>query len=54
MVQRDNYRKLAQEAGGSTREQAWTAFRELAGAVAGIDPWAVSREMQFPEDVATD
>ena len=54
MVERHNYRKLAQEAGGSTRDQAWTAFRELVGAVAGIDPWAVSREMQFPEDVATD
>ncbi|MGA2184604.1 MAG: hypothetical protein ABSH47_16400 [Bryobacteraceae bacterium] len=51
MAQRDNYRKLAQEAGGSTRDQAWTAFRELVGAVAGIDPWAVNREMRFPEDV---
>jgi hypothetical protein len=47
-----NHQKLAQEAGGtSTKAQAWAAFRELVGSSAGIHPWAVKREMRFPEDL---
>lgn len=43
-----NYRKLTEEAGGSTPAQAWLAFREL---VACQTQLIVTREMRFPEDI---
>jgi hypothetical protein len=46
-----NHRKFAEAAGGTTREQAWDAIRELIARQAGISPSAVRREMRFPEEL---
>jgi len=46
-----NHHKLAMEAGGSTQEQAWRAFRELAGDATGIESAKIKRLMRFSEDL---
>lgn len=46
-----NQQKLAQEAGGSTVNQAWAAFRELLSGASGIRAASITREMRFPEDL---
>jgi hypothetical protein len=47
-----NQQKLAREAGGSTIDQAWAAFRELLSEASGITPASITREMRFPEDLS--
>lgn len=47
MVVKLNQAKLMREAGGSTVNQAWTAFRELLGRESGVPAAAISREMRF-------
>ena len=42
-----NQGKLAQEAGGSTANQAWTAFKELLSMETGVPAAAISREMRL-------
>jgi hypothetical protein len=46
-----NHQKLAREAGGSTRDQAWATFRELVSGVSGIPVASISRETRFREDL---
>jgi hypothetical protein len=46
-----NQQKLAREAGGSTVQQAWAAFRELLSEASGIGSAWITREMRFPEDL---
>lgn len=38
-------------AGGSTIDQAWTAFQELLSGASGIASAAITRQMRFPEDL---
>jgi hypothetical protein len=47
MVVKLNQAKLARDSGGSTVEQAWTAFKELIGQAAGVPAAAISREMRL-------
>lgn len=54
VVVRRNYQKLATEAGGSTKAQAWLTFRELISEATGIPAASVVREMRFPEDLGID
>jgi hypothetical protein len=49
-----NQAKLAQEAGGSTKNQAWQAFRELLGSATGRQASSITREMGFPEHLKTE
>jgi hypothetical protein len=46
-----NQQKLARDAGGSTIDQAWAAFREILSAESGIASASITREMRFPEDL---
>lgn len=47
MVVTLNQAKLAREAGGSTVNQAWTAFRELLSQWSDVPAAAITREMRF-------
>ncbi len=51
LVVAHNHGKLTEAAGGSTRDQAWVAFRDLVARAAVLEPSAVTREMKFPEDL---
>jgi len=46
-----NQQKLARDAGGSTIDQAWAAFREVLSRESGIPSASITREMRFPEDL---
>jgi len=49
MVVKLNQAKLTRDAGGSTVDQAWTAFKELLAQEAGVAAATISREMRLAE-----
>ncbi len=49
-----NQAKLAQEAGGSSKNQAWQAFRELLASATGTHASSITRETRFPEHLKTE